>query len=278
MSSFSRLLLAVVTTLLTACASAPPQPQGPRPAALAGQALALVPSPRVQQTSHTQQHLDAAQTLVYMQNHGGGGAGLGVLLGPLGVAANISMIEGVTQADVARLKGRLQADPVAAFRQAAADQGLRLVEAAGAGVTRATPYLLFSKTDPTTLHVGTVLLLEGPPAAAPDQPWRGHYQLQLPLQYTLESLATLDDAGQRRLQAEARQGFAALLGQILRDTPEAAAREPQLHFQSPYLTPRFEFEQAGTLVGTDGGRVWLRTAGGLFAVQPDQVRYTLDKR
>lgn len=66
--------------------------------------------------------------------------------------------------------------------------------------------------------------------------------------------------------------------QILRDTPEAAALEPRLTLRSTYLTPRFEFEQAGTLVGTVGGRVWLRSAGGVFAVQAEQVRYTLDKR
>ena len=34
--------------------------------------------------------------------------------------------------------------------------------------------------------------------------------------------------------------------------PEAAAREQRILFTSPYLTPRFGFEQAGTLVAAVG--------------------------
>lgn len=275
MNRLSRALLSLITVLITACASTPPALQGARPAALARQGLGLAPSAELQQTSHMKQHLDAAKSVVYFQNQGGGGAGLGVLLGPLGVAANISMIEGVTQADLARLKGRIRLDPAASFQQAAAELGMTVAATAGANDTRATPYLLVSKTDEHTLHLGSALWLEGQVAG---QPWRGRYLYQLPLQYTVDSLAALDDAGQARLQAEARQGFAALLGQIQRDTPEAMAHEPRLSFTSAYLSPRFEFEQPGSLIGLKDGMVWLRSFNGVQAVQASQVSYKLDKR
>ncbi len=270
----TRLLLTSLAALLTACAGTPPL-QAPRPSTLASRPMALAPSAAVQQTGHLQQHLDAARTIVYSQNFGGGGAGLGVLLGPLGVAANIAMIETTTQADTAQLQGRLQVEPLASFRQAAADLGWTLAASAGPQDVRATPYLLISKTEPGMLHVGAALALEADQAG---QPWRGRYLVQLPLQYSPEQLAALDDAGQQQLRAETQRGFAVLLRQLQRDTPDAAAQEPRLTFQSAYLTPRFEFEQTGSLIGTHEQRIWLRSVGGVFAVLPAQVRYTLDKR
>jgi hypothetical protein len=57
------------------------------------------------------------RNILYFQNYGGGGAGLGLLLGPIGVAANMSMIESNTKQE--QLRDKIAIDPPAVFSAAA---------------------------------------------------------------------------------------------------------------------------------------------------------------
>lgn len=261
--------LGLVAWLLAACGSAPTL-QSARPAAYAAAPAAIGQAAELQVTNHMVRHLNADKSVRYVQNQGGGGATLGVLLGPFGVAANIAAIGGVTDADVAQLGGKVKADPVASFRKVAAAQGYPLQVVANGAAMLMTPYLQVSKTNETTLHLTAGLVLEGQGGSAP---WTGRYQVQLPGDYTVASLAALDAAGQSAVESQLDAGFASLLQHLRSETAESIAGEPKITYESEYLSPRFGFEMAGSLVGTPGDMVWVRGVMGVQGVRKDQIRY-----
>ena len=84
--------------ILTACVSVPP-PQQPIKVNL-GDSYEIYRAPLLDQTNHTLQHLNQNKDILYSQTYGGGGAGVGLLLGPLGVAANIKAIESKLSDDI----------------------------------------------------------------------------------------------------------------------------------------------------------------------------------
>jgi hypothetical protein len=264
-------LLASVLTLLTACGT-PPALQGV-PAADANPRYAVARSQAVQRTDHMTQHLDSGKTIVYFQNFGGGGVGLG-LLGPLGVAANIGMIGDVTKSDVARLQGKVALNAEAAFQQAAREAGFPLQAQASPQELQVTPYLFVSKTNESTVNVSSALIVEGKTAAGP---WSGRYLYQLPGDHTLATLAAMDEAKKTALQADATTGFASLLRHLSSESKAAIDKEQKITFKSAYLTPRFEFEQIGSLIAAQDDMVWLRGVGGVYAVRKTSVAYSARK-
>lgn len=267
------MLAGLCIAVLTGCAGAPPL-QKQRPQAASSQTLGLAKSESVLQTNHLIQHLDEEKSIVYFQNQGGGGLGLGLLLGPIGVAANAAMIEGVTKADVERLKGKLRVDPVTLFREAAKQANIQVATQAGSIEARVTPHLRVSKTDESTIHLASALVVEF--GAGPQQ-WTGRYSYQLPGSHTLASLAELDEAATAQLRTGIQAGFLQLLQFIAHENEAAITKEKPVHFKSAFLTPRFEFEQIGSLISDDGSIVWLRGVGGVFAVQKAQVSYTVQR-
>ncbi|HVE52127.1 MAG TPA: hypothetical protein VNB23_01955 [Ramlibacter sp.] len=115
--AFARFAPFLVAGLLAACAAPQPRVMPARTAIDAPYALER--SPLLDQTSHTAMHLDRERRILYQQSLGGGGVGVGLLLGPLGVAANIAMIEANTKADVAKAGYRALLDHLSARQQAA---------------------------------------------------------------------------------------------------------------------------------------------------------------
>lgn len=68
--------------------------------------------------NHMMRPLNDTNTILYEQSFGGGGVGLGVLLGPLGVAANIAAIEGRTEKEAALLHDKVGINPQELLKQA----------------------------------------------------------------------------------------------------------------------------------------------------------------
>lgn len=66
----------------------------------------LGPSPLLAYPDYMHRFLNDQHSVLYMQNHGGGGVAVGVLLGPLGVIANIKMIQAQTESDATLLKNK----------------------------------------------------------------------------------------------------------------------------------------------------------------------------
>jgi len=239
--------------------------------------FSLAHSKAVEDERHGTRHLDAAKSIVYSQNFGGGGAALGLLLGPLGVAANISMIDSNTEADAVRLRGKLTLAPRELFLAAATQQGLEVVDDAATGVpgrTLATPYLFVSKTDNDRLLTAAAVRLEYGQGA--DQ-WSGVYMYQLPSSYQLDDLARLTPEMQARLGAEAAQGFSALAAFIAKEAPQQDGQakggtEKDFSYKSDLLTPRIEIEMNGRFIARSGDLIWFRSFGGVYAVRTSNIK------
>jgi hypothetical protein len=267
------LLLALTAAALAGCGTPPSMAVARVRAATDTHGLTVAEA--IKRTDHTVQHLNSEKSIVYSQTFGGGGAGLGLLLGPIGVAANISMIESATKADAAKLLGKVKVDPVALFQEAAAAEQLALQPAGTTPTVRLTPYLLIIKVNETTLNPGAAVFAEA--AGTDGKPWVTKYVLQLPGSYSVDSLAALDDAQAGALRDDIRASYRRLVAFYNRDNAEASTREQKVIFKSAFVNPRFDFDMAGSLIEQSGSTVWLRTYSGVFALQSSSVTYTVQK-
>ncbi|MDQ0040157.1 hypothetical protein [Variovorax boronicumulans] len=248
--------------------------------------FSLAHSKAVEEERHAVRHLDAGKSIVYTQNFGGGGVALGLLLGPLGVAANAGMIDSATEADAARLRGKLSLAPRELFLDAATRQGLEFADDAattatnataansGPGRTQATPYLFVSKTDNERLLTAVAVRLEQ--GQGTDQ-WSGVYMYQLPSSYKLDDLARPTPEMQARLGAEAAQGFSALTAFIAKEGPAKDGQTParpekDFTYKSDLLTPRFEIEMQARFIARSDDLIWFRTFGGVYAVRTSNIK------
>lgn len=239
--------------------------------------FSLAHSKAVEDERHAVRHLDAGKSIVYTQNFGGGGLALGLLLGPLGAAANAGMIDSNTEADAVRLRGKLTLAPRELFLDAATREGLEVVGDAAPSVpgrTHATPYLFVSKTDNERLLTAVAVRLEHGQGA---EQWSGVYMYQLPSSYKLDELARPTPEMQARLGAEAAQGFSALTAFIAKEGPakdgQAPARpEKDFTYKSDLLTPRFEIEMQARFIARSDDLIWFRTLGGVYAVRTSNIK------
>ncbi|MEN6623040.1 MAG: hypothetical protein ABFD50_16020, partial [Smithella sp.] len=58
---------------------------------------------------------------------------------------------------------------------------------------------------------------------------------------------------------------------------EAISKERKIIFKSPYICPRFELDMMGSLIREQGGRIWIRTVSGVYAVNPSDIKYQYSK-
>ncbi len=247
--------------------------QSVQPKSSGGSAYALSRSPLLDATNHLTQHLDKEKTIVYFQNFGGGGAGLGLLLGPIGVAANVSMIETNTKKDVEQLRDRVAVRPAEIFAEVARRQGLDL-SANATQAPKITPYLYVSKTEGETLLVSSALIIEQ--GTGPEK-WTGKYMYQLPVRYSLNEFAQLSESATAQLRDAVALGYSSLVTHVGAESAERMNQEKKIMFKSDLLNPRFDFEMAGSLIADGGDLVWVRTYGGVYALRKGNVSYTLQK-
>jgi hypothetical protein len=273
MNPFSTVILGLSAWVLAGCAS-PPVLQAAKPERPTTVQYSVAQSQQLKQTNHLTQHVNAEKNIVYFQNQGGGGVGLGLLLGPLGVAANMSMIESVTKADAAQIQDKIHVNPEAVFQQAAQATGFSLSAPGSASDAQITPYLFITKTDDASLHLASCVIVE---SKAGEKSWTGRYLYQLPSQHSLASLAAMDTSKTDSLRAEAVEGFGKLLQHISAETAASTVKEPKITFKSGFLTPRFVFEQAGSLINVQDNMVWVRGVSGVYAVQKAQITYAPEK-
>jgi hypothetical protein len=264
----TRLYPALTLVFLAACAAPQPKFQSLSPKAEGAASYVLNVSGELEQTSYMLQYLNKDKTMLYFQNFGGGGAGLG-LLGPLGVAANISMIETNTKTDVDHLQGKINVSPREVFMDAAKQKGFELdLSTSPSPKPSVTPYLYFSKTEGDVVLAGAAILVRSGSGAAP---WKGKYLYQLPLKYKIDELASLDANATEQLKAAAREGFTKLIAHLSDENQDRFAKEQQILLKSDLLSPRFSFQMIANKIAEDGSVVWVRTQGGVFAIQKSNV-------
>lgn len=265
--------IALASLLLVACGT-PPRLQSLQPKTQGSPDYALSQSPLLESTSHVTQHLDKDKSVLYFQNYGGGGAGLGLLLGPLGVAANIAMIESNTKKDAELLRDRVSVLPREIFVEVAKRQGLGVSSNSTDQKPKVTPYLYVSKTEGETLLLSSALIIEQ--GAGADK-WTGKYMYQLPLKYSISELSQLDNSATAQLKEAVATGFSQLLVNLSAESPERLAQEKKITFKSDLVNPRFDFEMIGSLISDDGDVVWVRTVGGVFALRKPNISFAVQK-
>lgn len=107
--------------------------------------------------------------------------------------------------------------------------------------------------------------------------WTERYLYILPAQHTLASLASLDASNTAALRQETTDGFVKLLRHLANESSQVVGSEPKITFKSNFLTPRFTFEQMGSLVGVQEDMVWVRGISGVYAIRKDQIAYQVQK-
>lgn len=219
------------------------------------------------QTSNVVNHLDADKNIIYTQSQGGALA-VGLMFGPLGVLANMKMVEAKTKADTALLINKLDVKPRAMFADAAQKAGL--VIGTSPQAARLTPYLYVSKVGEGRVLVSAALIVEQPSTA---DKWVGKYMFQTPRAYTLEQLSSLDANGSRELNQAVATGFSRLVQHLRDEKPGQAEFEKKIVFNSRMLFPVADLELAGSLVSDETDLVWLRTVGGVYALRKTDVSY-----
>lgn len=259
---------AMTALLLTACATTPPKLLTAPPGTANGYTLARTDT--LDKTDHMTRHLNKDKNIVYTQMAGGGGAGLGLLLGPLGVLANVKLIESKTTAEVALLNDKIAVAPRTLFADAVRKNGMALDATPQA--YRATPYLYITKRE-DKLHVLSAMIVESGGA----EKWSATYQYQLPRSYSVEELANLDAAATRSLQEQAAAGFDKLVQRVAAEKQERIDQEPSILFRSRLLAPILDVELIGSLAGEEDDVVWVRNPGNVVGLRKANITYKLNK-
>lgn len=273
MNSLKILMSTSLIALLTACASAPPLQQ-PLQISTATN-FELFRAPLLDQTNHTVQHLDDSKEILYYQTYGGGGVGLGLLAGPLGVLANVKMIEGNTMKDVAILKNKITLNPKNIFLAAANKTNIAIKSDKALSNTKLSPYLLIEKTEGDKLMLASVIIAEVP-NSKPTYP--NKYLVQLPITYNIQELSTLDSTKTQQLAALAEKGFETLLQRIKLDSTTNVIAEQKITLQSEFLTPRFKFDMQGSLIEKSDSLTWVRVIGCVCGVNDKDITYKTVKK
>jgi hypothetical protein len=212
------------------------------------------------------QHLDSDKTIVYDQHFGGGGVGLGLLLGPLGAAANASMIESVTKEEAGRMLNRIPVHPRAVFAAVATKHQLDLSRQDTNSAI--TPYLHIVKTESGRLLLASAVIVEQQAGATK---WTGRYVYQLPVSYTVAELADLPPAKASALQDAATLGFEQVVRRMQLEKQDSIATEKAITMRSDFLMPRFKYDLQASLIEDGGDVTWLRTMGGVYGLRKADV-------
>lgn len=261
---------------LTACV-APPSYRNRPVATGAPSTFVLAHAAIVEEPRHATRHLDEAKTIVYTQPQGGS-LTAGLVFGALGALANVGMVDSQTGLDAARMKGKLRLEPRQLFLDAAIRQGLELTDASGTAptaATAATPYLYLSKSPGGRLRAAAAVQLEHGSGA---DRWSGLYMYQLPSAYSLDDLARPSEDLQRKLAAEAAQGFGELAAFIAReeagtkDAPAKAQPEREFVFSTELLAPGGGYPMPARLIASSEELVWCRTFEGVFALRRSSMK------
>ncbi len=261
------ILMIASCTMLAACGT-PPKFQSTQPAASAATGYQMGRALALDETNHMVGHLDADKNIVYSQAQGGGGAAVGILLGPLGVLANVKMIESKTKSDVAVLVNKLNIKPATLFADAARKGGLKIGGAQQAA--RLSPYVFVSKIGDDRLLVLAALMVEQ--TAIPEK-WTGKYMFQTARAYTLAQLSSLDANGSRELNDALSVGFARLVEHVRDEKPGQAELERKIAYKSRMIFPGADLDLPGSLIADEADLVWLRTFNGVYALRKTDLTY-----
>lgn len=212
--------------------------------------------------NHMLKPLDEAKTVHYLQPYGGS-VGVGLLLGPIGVAANIAAIDEKTTEEVAMLSGKLPWSPASLYAEVARTRP-ELSEPAGQEVVRVSPQLLLVKTDGEMLLLACVLQVDH---RSVGQEWRGSYVFQTRQKFTLtEAARGLTPAQVRAGEAELAAGFRALTTIYFDDLRGKLGPGMDIEYKSRFVTPNMDIALKGKRVAGPEDRLVFRSVGTMYSL------------
>ncbi|WP_017445878.1 hypothetical protein [Gayadomonas joobiniege] len=267
------ILLAIVSMFMTGCATV--KYQSPPPIATNHVTHEVAKSDLLAQTNHTLMHLNQSGDILYQQNFGGGGAGVGILLGPIGVMANTAAIKSNTEDDVEVLKEKLVFNPSELLKRSTDKHQFELTSG-NADSIKLSPYIYVSKTENEQLLFASALIVETEPGKKSN--WLGKYMYQTSLKMAKSDIA--DGVSQEEyalLKSALENGFDELIRLYSEDRKGSLKTEQALTFISDFVSPRFNIEMVGDLIPSDANRVNIRTVGGIYSLPRDSVEVKFKK-
>jgi hypothetical protein len=226
--------------------------------------------------THMLRPLNADNTILYEQNFGGGGAGVGVLLGPLGVAANIAAIKGRTEKEAGEIFGKLSLEVLPAARAALEAQGLGLTDSADASRAVIKPALNLTSIDGENVQCSVSLFIDHNPVG---RKWTGRYVYQLSPTFARSAIASgLAEAELEQLRQQMVAGFAEVARLYAADARGELKDDKQVKFWSDYLSMRFDYQYVGMEIPGDADRLLVRMPLAVFSLVREQVRFTKPKK
>ncbi len=259
----------ILTTLVSGCASAPSYFKPATNAQLSPQHQ-IVDSSLLQPTNHTIVHLNDQQNIIYIQNFGGGGVAVGLLLGPLGVLANAKAIESQTEEDQLQLHGKIPFEPNSALVESASLHGIELTND-DVNAVKLTPYALVVRDEDEQLLVGTGLIVNA--TLSDGTAYNVRYISQADFTISKMAVATgLDEAQQLAFQQALQDSLSHTLELYVRDRSGEFTDKKMVRFESEFISPRIMFTQQSQLLATDQQRLIVRNFDHVLSVPKHLVK------
>lgn len=265
----------VIALLVCACTSAPllaKQPPLPSTPPLADNTEFLIAtySEHEAALSHMIRPVNASNSILYEQQFGGGGAGVGVLFGPLGVAANMAAIKKRTESESQALFGKVALDPVALLASLFEEAAI-----ARASETSATTFTMKPHVNIVSQGNEKVWIAAGIDVSDSSEPWTGKYLAQLPGEWPLGELtAGLAPERAQALEVQVRAALREALQLYLDDAAGNLKGTEKVNFTAPYMSPRIKFQLYGMVLPSDEARKVFRSIGGIFSFPAGQAEVT----
>jgi hypothetical protein len=219
---------------------------------------------------HMMRPLNDADTILYENSFGGGGVATGLLLGPLGVAANVKSIRERTEREAAELYGKLAVDAQALLNSALADSGLALAAPDGSSAALIKPALDVVSLDGERLGFAVTIMVDHHPAG---KDWLGRYLYQLDASYPRSEVAAgLSPEASQTLEQQAAHGMSELVRLYLDDAAGKLKDSGKVKFRSDFLTTRIKFKMEAQSLPSAEGRFVARTPNTVVSLPQDQVQ------
>jgi len=257
------IIISLAAVFIAGCATGPRQ-AAPLPQNIGTADFVVTHAASLDSVSNIQKHLNDDKDIVYHQEFGGGGAGLGILLGPIGAAANMSLIDANTQKDVDSLLNKIAVKPHDLFLEAAKGQRIDGSGDMAKGKLLLTPYVYVLKVEGGKLLVAAAILIE---RGAAEGKWSGKYMYQLPDSYSIGDFSHLDQAATDSLRNGLLAGYVKLLATVAKENRERVAGEKAITFKSNFLSPRADLTMSGHIVASDDDVTWVRSLSGVYALR-----------
>jgi hypothetical protein len=263
--------------LLAGCATAmqPYQPAQQIAATTDKYTLGTAPVP----DDYMHRFIDTKHSELYMQNQGGGGAAVGVLLGPIGVLANVAAIKKQTETDSTLLQNKLPIDVQHLFVTSMAGAPTVARVEGNATAPSLAPLLYVVKLDDAHIRFASLVYVK---SAFDGKPWSRQYVYELPDSYGKDELARGLSANQlARLAADAEAGFQWIAATYLSDVSGTFHPQQKSVIHSDFVTPRFQIAYNGYRFDPGAGRVGFvmgRSASSTIYSLPDDAATVTDAK